>query len=112
MRRALPLLVLLVLVSCGLSGSPTDAEKLAKLDHASSAAPYNAAIDNLVPKCTQDRHRIAALGYAGKTVLANDGHPQFSALDSLRGMDKSTPPGVGPIDCQSVLATWETLIEQ
>ena len=97
-----------------VSPAPTatsPAQHLADLDgNSAQVADYQAALDKLIPKCTQDEERIAALGWAGHEDLVKNGITE-SGLSVLGHLDESVPAGQR-MDCQGVLAAWLVLREK
>jgi len=110
------------LASCGgyttssapgpFTSQPADpASLLAQRDGASNVSPYAAALDALVPKCTQNRVGIAGIADAGFTDLQSHGITTDDRLTVLQHLSDSVP-AVGPVDCQGVMAAYLVLREK
>ncbi len=85
------------------------AARLAQSDSSSDVASYSAALDQLQPKCTQDRGGIAGLADAGQSDLSSHGITE-TRLDVLHQIASSVP-ATTQVDCQSVLAAFLLLRE-
>jgi len=75
-------------------------------------ADYQAALDALAPKCTQDETHIAGLGDAGYNDLVKNGINDETRLTVLQHLDQSIPASLGKTDCTSMLSAYLVLREQ
>ena len=78
----------------------------------SPVGDYQAALDALGPKCTQDEAHIASLGDAGYSDLVKNGVTDETRLSVLRHLDQSIPAGLGKTDCAGMLSAYLVLREQ
>lgn len=89
------------------------AQMVADLDgDKSPVADYQAAIDALRPKCTQDAMAIAGLGDAGYQDLVKNGVTDETRLTVLQHLSNSIPASMGKTDCTSILSAYLVLREQ
>lgn len=94
------------------SSPPGPAQMLADLDgDTQPAGAYQAALDALAPKCTQDEEHIAGLGNAGYQDLVKNGVRDETRLTVLQHLDASIPDSLGKTDCTGMLAGYLTLRE-
>lgn len=95
------------------SAAPSPAQMLADLDgDKQPVGAYQAALDALGPKCTQDEAHIAGLGDAGYQDLVKNGVTDETRLTVLQHLSDSLPAGMGKTDCASVLSAYLVLREQ
>jgi hypothetical protein len=89
------------------------AQRLADLDgDTQPVSAYQAALDALAPKCTQDEANIAGLGDAGYNDLVKNGVTDETRLTVLQHLDASMPSSLGKTDCTSILSAYLVLREQ
>lgn len=94
------------------SATASSAQMLADLDgDTSPVGDYQAVLDALAPKCTQDEYHIAALGYSGYNDLAKNGVHDETRLTVLQHLDQSIPASLGKTDCVGMMAAYLTLRE-
>jgi hypothetical protein len=74
-------------------------------------ADYQAALDALAPKCTQDEVHIAGLGDAGYQDLVKNGINDETRLTVLQHLDQSIPASIGKTDCAGMLSGYLVLRE-
>jgi hypothetical protein len=74
-------------------------------------ADYQAALDALAPKCTQDAVHIAGLGDAGYQDLVKNGITDETRLTVLQHLDQSIPASIGKTDCAGMLSGYLVLRE-
>lgn len=95
------------------SPAASPAQTLADEDgDVSPVGDYQAALDALGPKCTQDEARIASLGDAGYSDLTKNGVTDETRLSVLQHLDASIPAGLGRTDCAGMLSAYLVLREQ
>jgi hypothetical protein len=95
------------------SAAPSPAQMLANLDGGvRPVADYQAALDALGPKCTQDAAHIAGLGDAGYKDLVKNGVTDETRLTVLRHLSDSIPASLGRTDCAGILSGYLVLREQ
>lgn len=88
------------------------AQMLADLDgDTSPVTDYQAALNALAPKCTQDEVHIAGLGDAGYKDLVLNGVTDETRLTVLQHLDQSIPASVGKTDCTGMLSAYLVLRE-
>ena len=91
---------------------PPPAQMLADLDgDTQPASDYQAALDALAPKCTEDETFIAGLGNSGYDDLAKNGIHDETRLTVLQHLNESIPDGLGKTDCGQMLAAYLVLRE-
>lgn len=95
------------------SAAASRAQMLADLDgDKQPVGAYQAALDALGPKCTQDEVHIAGLGDAGYQDLVKNGVTDETRLTVLQHMDDSIPASLGKTDCAGILSAYLVLREQ
>lgn len=95
------------------SAPASPAQMLADLDgDTQPVGDYQAALDALGPKCTQDESHIAGLGDAGYADLVKNGVTGETRLTVLQHLDESIPAGLGKTDCAGMLSAYLVLREQ
>lgn len=95
------------------SAAASPAQMLADLDgDKQPVGDYQAALDALGPKCTQDEAGIAGLGDAGYQDLEKNGVTDETRLTVLQHMSDSIPASMGRTDCASILSAYLVLREQ
>lgn len=72
---------------------------------------YEAALNALEPKCTQDQAGIAALANAGYQDLVKNGVTDETRLSVMQHLAGSVPAGTVRVDCASVLSAYLVLRE-
>lgn len=97
-----------------VSSAPVSpAQMLADLDgDTQPVADYQAALDALGPKCTQDEAHVAGLGNAGYEDLAKNGVNDETRLSVLKHLSDSIPSSLGRTDCVGILSGYLVLREQ
>lgn len=94
------------------SAAASPAQMLADLDDDKQpAGDYQAALDALGPKCTQDEAHIAGLGDAGYRDLVKNGVSDETRLSVLQHLDASIPSSMGRTDCAGMLSAYLVLRE-
>jgi hypothetical protein len=100
-------------VAAPATTAASPAQELADLDGGKSpAADYQAALDALAPKCTQDVAHIAGLGDAGYQDLVKNGITDETRLTVLQHLSDSIPASLGKTDCTGMLSAYLVLREQ
>lgn len=95
------------------SAPDSHAQRLADLDgDTSPVTAYQAALNALAPKCTQDETHIAGLGDAGYKDLVQNGVKDETRLSVLQHLDDSIPASMGKTDCTGILSAYLVLREQ
>jgi hypothetical protein len=95
------------------SAQASPAQVLADLDgDTRPVADYQAALDALGPKCSQDAAHIAGLGDAGYKDLVKNGVTDETRLTVLQHLADSIPASLGRTDCVSILSGYLVLREQ
>lgn len=95
------------------SAQASPAQRLADLDgDVSPVADYQAALDALGPKCTQNEPFIAGLGDSGYSDLVKNGVKDETRLTVLRHLATSIPDSLGRTDCAQILSAYLVLREQ
>ena len=95
------------------SAAVSPAQRLADLDgDAQDVADYQAALDALGPKCTQDQAFIAGLGDTGYRDLVKNGVTDETRLSVLQHLSDSIPASLGRTDCTGILSGYLVLREQ
>jgi hypothetical protein len=95
------------------SAAASPAQMLADLDgDTQPVADYQAALDALGPKCTQDEAHVAALGNAGYEDLIKNGVNDETRLSVLKHLSDSIPASLGRTDCVGILSGYLVLREQ
>jgi hypothetical protein len=122
MTRRLPhaavLLLPFVLAACSSTTTPTPptpAEILrvwdanSNHDTTGTGADYQAAFDQVTPKCTQTAAQLPAMVEATHKILTDGGVTDETGLTVLQHLGDSIPAGSGPQDCVQLLAAYATL---
>lgn len=95
------------------SAAASPAQRLADLDgDVNPVGDYQAALDTLAPKCTQDEAFIAGLGDSGYNDLVKNGVHDETRLTVLQHLDGSIPASLGKTDCTGMLSAYLVLREQ
>jgi hypothetical protein len=95
------------------SAPASPAQMLADLDgDVNPVSSYQAAVDALAPKCTQDEVHIAGLGDAGYKDLIKNGITDETRLSVLQHLSDSIPASLGKTDCTAMLSAYLVLREQ
>ncbi|MEZ0064880.1 hypothetical protein ABIA32_000868 [Streptacidiphilus sp. MAP12-20] len=131
MRRTLTLApaVLLALAGCALPSTPTSsdqappaadtttaapsaAQKLADLDGDSQpVTDYQAALQHLAAKCTQDLDKVAGIVFATQADLQKNNVKDETEYSVIQHLDQSIPASAGKMDCVGQAAAYATLRE-
>jgi hypothetical protein len=101
-------------VEGGDSDSGFDGPELRLAQYAGdvSLAPQFAyALDEMEPKCMQDRDQIAAYAWATWVDLRNNGVDE-SLYSVLSHGSAAIPDSLGPTDCQGIFAAYAVLREK
>lgn len=94
------------------SAAASAAQRLADLDgDVSPVSDYQAALDALAPKCTQDEPFIAGLGDSGYSDLVKNGVTDETRLSVLQHLNDSIPSSLGKTDCTGMLSAYLVLRE-
>ena len=100
------------IVATSQAASASPAQMLADLDgDTQPVSDYQAALDALAPKCTQDETFVAGLGNSGYDDLTKNGIHDETRLTVLQHLNESIPDSLGKTDCGQMLAAYATLRE-
>jgi hypothetical protein len=121
MKCLLPLALALVLASCGDAGASapvsatTPEHQLATIERGRSipatdplVSDFRAQLDQLQPKCTEPRERLADFTVVSHRLLKEAGIDE-SYLTTLSAVNLGMPSGVGPLGCADLFAVYVTI---
>ncbi len=72
---------------------------------------FKSVLDNLQPKCTESRQKIADMGVKAQQLLQNKG-VDLSLLRVMQAANDSIPPGFGTQPCADIFAALVTLTKR
>lgn len=120
----------LALAGCALPSTPTTdsgsgdqaapttaaatspAQQLADIDGGTRTVDdYQAALDHLSAKCTQDPAKVAGIVYATQADLQKNGVNDETEYTVMQHLDQSIPASAGKMDCTSIAASYAVLRE-